>query len=189
MFLHPTVSVVCFLSMHYWYKGLTLLCITPTEHEQELVFQLPPDFNICILLMCCSTEARIHTEVQAGPLYRVLGSRLAISCNASGFANEEARQNFEFRIKRPQNPNLEVNIISTNDDSFAYAMYSQRVMQGEITLTHLSVNSVIFVIESLQNGDEGEYHCSVVNSEFVFDGTYNAITTVKGNHSPIYLPF
>lgn len=124
-------------------------------------------------------EARIHTEVQAGPLYRVLGSRLSMSCNVSGFANEKARQNFQFRFKKPQNPNMEINIISTNDDSFAYAMYSQRVAEGEITLTHLSVNSVIFVIQSLQKGDEGEYDCSVVNSESVFDGIYSAKTTVK----------
>lgn len=137
--------------------------------------------------MCCSGEARIHTEVQAGPLYRTLGSHLSITCNTSGFANVEAQQDFQFRIKRPQNPNLEVHIIATNDEYFAYAMYSQRVRDKDITLKHLSLNSVIFEIQSLQKSDEGEYDCAVINSEFVYDGIYSAKTTVKGNQSPFYL--
>lgn len=163
------------------------MCSTPTEHEQDLKLQLSPDFNVCLLSMCCSGEARIHTEVQAGPLYRALGSHLSITCNTSGFSNEKAQQDFEFRIKRPQNPNLEVHIIATNDEHFAYAMYSQRVRDRDITLKHLSLNSVIFEIQSLQKGDEGEYDCSVINSEFTYDGTYSAKTTVKGNQSPFYL--
>ncbi|XP_071331872.1 immunoglobulin superfamily member 3-like [Trachinotus anak] len=124
-------------------------------------------------------EAKVLTEVQAGPLYRVLGSPLSISCNVSGFLNKNARQEFEFRIKKPENPTFELNIISTRDPGFGYAMYTQRVMSRGITLKHLSPTSVLFEIQSLQKGDEGEYDCSVVNSESVYRGTYSVQTTVK----------
>ncbi|XP_056244433.1 immunoglobulin superfamily member 3-like [Seriola aureovittata] len=124
-------------------------------------------------------EAKVHTEAQAGPLYRVLGSPLSISCNVSGFSNKFTQQNFEFRIKKPENPAIEINIISTSDQNFAYAMYTQRVKSSEITLKHLSSNSVLFEIRSLQKSDEGEYDCSVINSESVYQGTYSAKTTVK----------
>lgn len=123
----------------------------------------------------------MHTEAQPGPLYRVLGTSLSISCNVSGFASADAQKEFEFRFTGPAKKTLEINIISTSDENFAYAMYNQRVIRKEITLKHVSPNSVLFEIQSLQKGDEGEYDCSVVNSESAYDGTYNAKTLVKGN--------
>uniref|UniRef100_A0A8C4IRI7 Ig-like domain-containing protein n=1 Tax=Dicentrarchus labrax TaxID=13489 RepID=A0A8C4IRI7_DICLA len=126
-----------------------------------------------------SGEARVLTEAQAGPLYRVVGYPLFISCNVSGFANADAKQEFEYRITKPANPNIEINIISTTDQTFGYAMYSQRVRKKEITLTNMSSTSVIFKIDSLQKSDEGEFDCTAINSEDRFDGTYSAKTTVK----------
>ncbi|XP_075963217.1 immunoglobulin superfamily member 3-like [Anarhichas minor] len=126
-----------------------------------------------------SGEAIVHTEVQAGPLYRVVGSPLSISCNVSGFASNITRKDIEFRVKKPEKPKFEINIISTGDQSFGYAVYTRRVMSKEITLTHVTPNSVLFEIQSLEKGDEGEYHCSVINSEYTYHGTYNAATTVK----------
>uniref|UniRef100_A0A8C2ZRV7 Immunoglobulin superfamily, member 3-like n=1 Tax=Cyclopterus lumpus TaxID=8103 RepID=A0A8C2ZRV7_CYCLU len=123
--------------------------------------------------------SRVHTEVQAGPLYRVAGSLLSISCNVSGFASDNATKDIEFRVKKPANPTLELNIISTRDKGFSYAMYTVRVRSKEITLTHVTPNSVLFEIHRLEKGDEGEYDCSVVNSEQTYDGTYSAVTTVK----------
>lgn len=128
----------------------------------------------------------MHTEAQAGPLYRVVGSPLSVYCNVSGFASASARKEFEFRIIKPANPTFEINIISTSDQSFGYAVYNPRVRSKEITVTHVSPNSVLFEIQSLEKGDEGDYDCSVINSEFGFDGTYSAKTTVKGNQSPFY---
>lgn len=127
-----------------------------------------------------SGEARVNTEAPAGPLYRVVGSLLSISCNTSGFSNEQEGKEFEIRIKMPANPN-EINIISTDDKLFSYAMYSRRVRNQEITLTRVTPNSAVFKIQSLQKSDEGEFECSVKNPETVYDGTYNAKTTVKGN--------
>uniref|UniRef100_A0A672JTJ3 Ig-like domain-containing protein n=1 Tax=Salarias fasciatus TaxID=181472 RepID=A0A672JTJ3_SALFA len=124
-------------------------------------------------------EARVQTEAQAGPLYRVLGAPLAISCNVSGFRDEASVKHFSFYINKPANPGLDINIISTNDRGFGFAIYQQRVRSGEIFITRVSPNSVIFEIQSLQRGDEGDYDCSVENSEYTYDGSYSVKTAVK----------
>ncbi|XP_034740484.1 immunoglobulin superfamily member 3-like [Etheostoma cragini] len=134
-------------------------------------------FYLGLLLHC--GEARVHTEAQAGPLYRVVGSLLSISCNVSGFASPSARKEFEFRVKKPEKPTFEINIISTNAQDFGYAIYTQRVRSGDINLKHVTPNSVFFEIQRLEKADEGEYECSVINQQLFYDGTYSAKTTVK----------
>ncbi|KAF1382634.1 hypothetical protein PFLUV_G00145810 [Perca fluviatilis] len=133
----------------------------------------------CLGLLLHCGEARVLTEVQAGPLYRVVGSPLFISCNVSGFASASTRKGFEFRVKKPEKPTSEINIISTNDPDFSYAVYTQRVRSGDIHLTRVNPNSVFFEIQRLDKTDEGEYDCSVINHQHVYDGTYSAATTVK----------
>nr|XP_020441499.1 immunoglobulin superfamily member 3-like isoform X2 [Monopterus albus] len=130
------------------------------------------------LLIHCG-EARVLTEVQAGPLYRVVDTPLSISCNTSGFSSESIPKEFQFRIKKPANPDFEINIISTDDEKFSYAVYAQRVRAKTITLTHVSPNSILFEIQSLQKNDEGEYDCAVVNKESTYDGVYSVSTIVK----------
>lgn len=121
------------------------------------------------------------TEAPTGPLYRVVGSPLFISCNVSGFASEILQKEFEFRIKKPAKPDYEINIISTSDQTFSFAVYVDRVRSKAINLKRVSPNSVLFEIKSLQKNDEGEYECNVINSESLYFGTYSAKTTVKGN--------
>ncbi|XP_058472399.1 immunoglobulin superfamily member 3-like [Solea solea] len=133
----------------------------------------------CLGLLLHSGKAKVHTEIQAGPLYRVLETPLSISCNVSGFTSTETEKEFQFIITKPDRPQLAINIISTHDQNFAYSMYNRRVRSGDITLRHASPNSVVFEIQSLQKGDEGDYECFVVNSESVYNGVYNAKTTVK----------
>ncbi|XP_062259410.1 immunoglobulin superfamily member 3-like [Platichthys flesus] len=135
---------------------------------------------VCLTLLLHSGEAKVLTESQPGPLYRVLGTPLSISCNVSGLADDNTRKEFEFRVTKPKNPSFQINIISTSDESFAYAVYSQRVARKEITLKHVSPNSVLFEIQSLQKGDEGDFECAVINPvQLAYDGTYNAKTIVK----------
>uniref|UniRef100_A0A7N6BYE0 Ig-like domain-containing protein n=1 Tax=Anabas testudineus TaxID=64144 RepID=A0A7N6BYE0_ANATE len=136
-------------------------------------------FNICVFHVFHSGEARVLTEAPAGPLYRVVGSPLYISCNVSGFVSESLQKEFEFRIVKPAKPDFEINIISTRDQSFSYAMYLSRVNNKNIIVNRLSPNSVLFEIKSLQKDDEGEYECTVINVESVYMGTYSAKTTVK----------
>lgn len=119
------------------------------------------------------------TEVPAGPLYRVEGSPLVISCNVSGFASESSQKQFEFRIKKPAKL-AQMHIISSEDSLFSYAVYSDRVRNKDITLEYVSPNSVRFHIKSLQKADEGEYECAVINKEKTYRGTYTGVITVKG---------
>lgn len=134
---------------------------------------------LCLSLFLQCGEAQVKTVAQTGPLYRVVGSRLSISCNVSGFRNENSTKHFNFYIKKPANPTFEINIISTETSDFSYAIYQKRVWSKDILITRVSPNSVIFVIQSLQKGDEGEYDCGVVNTERGFAGDYSANTTVK----------
>lgn len=130
------------------------------------------------------------TESQAGPLYRVVGSRLSIFCNVSGVSSlGDKNQDFDFCFlpsgSSPSSPPL--NIISTRSKSFGYAMFRKRVATGEITLTHTSPNSVAFEIVSLQKSDEGEFQCLLFNPVSSYNGIYSASTAVKGNHSTLLL--
>lgn len=125
--------------------------------------------------------ARVLVELQSGPLHRVIGYPISISCNVSGFSNPSAQQDFRFSVYKPEKPTQEIQIISTDDKNYAMAVYGARVREGVITLERLSVTSVLFHVKSLVDGDEGEYECHTPNSEAVYDGTYNAKTTLKGN--------
>uniref|UniRef100_A0A669CRE6 Ig-like domain-containing protein n=1 Tax=Oreochromis niloticus TaxID=8128 RepID=A0A669CRE6_ORENI len=139
---------------------------------------LEDDF-ICVLSVLYSGEARVKTEVQAGPLYRVLGSPLYITCSVSGFRSENTDKHFEFRMTTPSNPNRDIQIISSKDDDFGYSNHLIRVRKNEIALKRLSPNSVRFEIKSLLKADEGEYECTAVNLEGAYDGEYSAKTVVK----------
>lgn len=116
-------------------------------------------------------------EVQSGPLHRVIGYPISISCNVSGFSNPSAQQDFRFSVYKPKNPTQEIQIISTDDDNYAMAVYGARVRRAGITLERLSVTSVLFHVKSLEEGDEGH----TPNSELEYNGTYNAKATLKGN--------
>lgn len=129
----------------------------------------------------------MYTEIQRGPLYRVVGSELSISCNTSGFRDETDEKIFEFRMLKPARPNFEINIISTHDKDFSYASHQGRVSSKDISLTHVNPNSVLFQIRRLLKDDEGEYDCNVVTKEGFFDGTYSVKTTVKGNQWYFFL--
>lgn len=109
-----------------------------------------------------------------------MNSPLSISCNVGGFKDVNATKEFQFRIFRPEMPSTAINIISTHEEGFTYAIYNPRVNSKDITLEHVSPNSVLFKIEKLQKDDEGDYECSVVNSETHYFGDYSAETTVKG---------
>ncbi|XP_060909018.1 immunoglobulin superfamily member 3-like, partial [Labrus mixtus] len=133
-------------------------------------------FYLGLFLHC--GEARVNTEVPIGPLYRVVGSKLSISCNVSGFNNANTKKHFEFRVNKPGKPMSE-NIVSSSRPGFSYSSYKRRLEEKVIALTHVSPNSVLFEIHSLQKSDEGDYECSVLNAEASYDGAYSASTSVK----------
>ncbi|XP_014845958.1 PREDICTED: immunoglobulin superfamily member 3-like isoform X1 [Poecilia mexicana] len=132
--------------------------------------------SLGLFLLC---EAQVNTEIQAGPLYRVVGSLLSISCNASGFSNPNSKKDFEIRMTDPAKPFQEINVMSTSDSHFSYARFSSRIQKNEISIKHVDSNSIIFEIQYLQKEDDGEYECTVVNPEYTYNGVYSAKTVVK----------
>ena len=75
----------------------------------------------------------------------------------------------------------DINIISTDDPSFTYSVFGDRVSNNEITLKHEAPNSVLFTMTNLLASDEGEYECSVINEEGTYNGVYYAKIILKGN--------
>ncbi|XP_010222859.1 PREDICTED: immunoglobulin superfamily member 2-like [Tinamus guttatus] len=67
-----------------------------------------------------------EVTVQKGPLYRVRGSHITLWCRVSGYQGP-AEQNFQWSIYLPSAPEREVQIVSTADPSFPYAIYTQLI--------------------------------------------------------------
>ncbi|KAG9271377.1 immunoglobulin superfamily member 3-like [Astyanax mexicanus] len=137
------------------------------------------------LLMClaglllsdiCKGEHLVH--IQEGPLFRVKGYPISISCNVSGYIGSND-QCFSFSIFKPDKPDIEIGIISTCEKDYAYAVYSKRVRERSITIERRSKTSVIFHILSLEAEDAGTYECYTPNSYATYDGTYSAQITMK----------
>ncbi|KAK3568758.1 hypothetical protein QTP86_016274 [Hemibagrus guttatus] len=123
----------------------------------------------------CAGQQSVH--IQEGPMYRVKGFPMSISCNVSGLKHSRI-QEFAFSIYQPDKPQ-EIQIISTNDNSYTFAKYSTRVHEKNIVIERQSDTSVIFHINSLTVQDSGEYECYTPNTDAVYFGSYSAKTTVK----------
>ncbi|XP_019379449.1 PREDICTED: immunoglobulin superfamily member 2-like [Gavialis gangeticus] len=123
-----------------------------------------------ILGLCFSQRV---VTVQKGPLYRVRGYNITIACNVSGYQGP-SEQNFQWYIYLPSAPKQEIQIISTKDPSFFYAMYAQRVRSKEIYVERLQGDSVLLHITELQDRDAGEYECHTPNTDERHFGNYSA---------------
>uniref|UniRef100_A0A8D2N9K6 Immunoglobulin superfamily member 3 n=1 Tax=Zonotrichia albicollis TaxID=44394 RepID=A0A8D2N9K6_ZONAL len=95
--------------------------------------------------------AQRQVTVQEGPLYRTEGSHITLWCKVSGYQGP-AEQNFQWSIYLPSAPEREVQIVSTVDPSFPYAIYTQR----------------------LQERDAGQYECHTPNTDERYFGSYSA---------------
>ncbi|CAH6929227.1 Cd101 [Phodopus roborovskii] len=118
-----------------------------------------------------------EVKIQEGPLYRTEGYPVSISCDVSGHQGPST-QDFEWSIYLPTTPTREVQIISTKDPSFSYAVYAQRVRSKEIYVERLQGNSVLLHISKLQMRDAGEYECHTPNTDGKYLGSYSAKTNL-----------
>lgn len=129
------------------------------------------------LLSCLAAlgavAAQRHVAVQEGPLYRTEGSHVTIWCNVSGFQGP-SEQNFQWSIYLPSAPEREVQIVSTVDSSFPYAIYTQRVRSGKIYVERVQGDSALLHITDLQARDAGEYECYTPNTDEQYFGSYSA---------------
>ncbi|NXL42979.1 IGSF2 protein, partial [Podilymbus podiceps] len=116
--------------------------------------------------------------VQKGPLYRVRGSHVTLWCKVSGYQGP-AEQNFQWSIYLPSAPEREVQIVSTVDPSFPYAIYAQRVHSRGIYVERVQGDAVLLHITELQDRDAGEYECHTPNTDERYFGSYSAKTNLS----------
>ncbi|NXS30518.1 IGSF2 protein, partial [Pomatostomus ruficeps] len=124
-----------------------------------------------------TTGQRVVT-VQKGPLYRVRGSHVTLWCKVSSYQGP-AEQNFQWSIYLPSAPEREVQIISTMDPSFPYAIYTQRVHNQGIFMERLQGDAVLLHITELQDRDAGQYECHTPNTDERYFGSYSAMTNLS----------
>lgn len=118
-----------------------------------------------------------EVTVQKGPLFRAEGYPVSIGCNVTGHQGP-SEQNFQWSIYLPTAPTQEIQIISTSDATFSYAMYTQRVQSREIYVERVRGNSVFLHISKLQMKDSGEYECHTPNTDGKYYGSYSAKTNL-----------
>ncbi|NXH49160.1 IGSF2 protein, partial [Dicaeum eximium] len=119
------------------------------------------------------TPAQRVVTVQEGPLYRTEGSHVTLWCKVSGYQGP-AEQNFQWSIYLPSAPEREVQIVSTVDPSFPYAIYTQRVRGRGIFVERLRGDAVLLHITELQERDAGQYECHTPNTDERYFGSYSA---------------
>lgn len=125
------------------------------------------------LLLLGLAFAQRQVTVQDGPLYRTENSHITIWCKVSGYQGP-LEQNFQWSIYLPSAPEREVQIVSTMDPSFPYAIYTQRVRSGEIYVERVQGDSALLHITELQDRDAGEYECHTPTTDDRYFGSYSA---------------
>ncbi|KAM4700898.1 immunoglobulin superfamily member 3 isoform 1-T2 [Discoglossus pictus] len=125
------------------------------------------------MLLFGASWAQREVTVQQGTLYRTVGSHITIWCRVSGYQGP-SEQNFLWSIYLPSAPEREVQVVSTNDESFSYAIYSQRVSSGDIYVERVAGDHTRLHITQLQERDTGEYECHTPNTDPTYHGSYSA---------------
>ncbi|XP_062391062.1 immunoglobulin superfamily member 3-like [Sardina pilchardus] len=115
--------------------------------------------------------------IQSGPLYRVKGFHVAITCSVSGF-EDMYEHDFSFSAHRAT-WSEEIQIISTEDEGFAYAIFSSRVRNKDIWIERQSGSSVVFHINNALLEDTAEIECYSPNTYATRWGAYSAKTSLK----------
>lgn len=117
--------------------------------------------------------------VPEGPLYRVAGTAVSISCNVTGYEGP-ARQDFEWFLYRPENPEAAVGIVSTRDPGFSYAVFGPRVAAGEVRVQRVRDDAVVLTIARLQAQDAGVFECYTPSTDARYLGSYSGKVELRG---------
>lgn len=120
-----------------------------------------------------------QVHVPKGPLYRVAGTTVSISCNVSAYEGP-SQQDFEWFMYRPEAPTTSLGIISTKDSQFSYAVFGPRVASGDLQVQRLKGDSVVFKIGRLQAQDSGFYECYTPSTDTQYLGNYSAKVELRG---------
>nr|XP_006213769.1 immunoglobulin superfamily member 2 isoform X1 [Vicugna pacos]XP_031536402.1 immunoglobulin superfamily member 2 isoform X1 [Vicugna pacos] len=129
------------------------------------------------LILTKLTIGQREVTVQKGPLFRAEGYPVSIGCNVTGYQGP-SEQHFQWSVYLPTAPAQEIQIISTLDATFSYAVYAQRVRSREIYVERVRGNSIFLHISKLQMKDSGEYECHTPNTDERYYGSYSAKTNL-----------
>ncbi|XP_008051026.1 immunoglobulin superfamily member 2 [Carlito syrichta] len=116
-----------------------------------------------------------EVTVPRGPLFRAEGYPVSIGCNVTGYKGP-SEQHFRWSVYLLTAPTREVQVVSTNDATFSYAIYQQRVRSGDVSVERIQGHSVLLHITKLQMKDAGEYECHTPNTDGKYHGSYSAKT-------------
>ncbi|XP_025214126.1 immunoglobulin superfamily member 8 [Theropithecus gelada] len=130
-----------------------------------------PPLLLLLLMLGMGCWAR-EVLVPEGPLYRVTGTAVSISCNVTGYEGP-AQQNFEWFLYRPEAPDTALGIVSTKDTQFSYAIFKSRVVAGEVQVQRLQGDAVVLKIARLQAQDAGIYECHTPSTDTRYLGSYS----------------
>ncbi|XP_076022006.1 prostaglandin F2 receptor negative regulator [Genypterus blacodes] len=130
-------------------------------------YLLPLLFGVLLIGGCWS---RVVT-VSPGPLIRVEGQRVAITCDVNDYDGHR-EQDFEWAMSN--GIGQRINIISTFDAGFSHASLSSRIAAGDISVVRLQDNVVELRIEEVRSGDASIYSCQTPSTDTIIRGTYEA---------------
>ncbi|XP_063812956.1 immunoglobulin superfamily member 3-like [Pseudophryne corroboree] len=135
---------------------------------------MAPVFGGLLLLSVLGVSwAQRQVIIQQGPLYRTVGSHITLWCKVRGYQGP-SEQNFLYSIYLPSAPDREVQVVATGDPAFSYAIYSQRVRSGDISVERVSGDHTLLHIRQLEERDAGEYECHTPNTDPTYHGSYSA---------------
>ncbi|XP_066455299.1 prostaglandin F2 receptor negative regulator [Eleutherodactylus coqui] len=127
-----------------------------------------PPLALLLLLLSGVVLGRV-VRVPSGPLLRVEGTDISISCNVSEYEGPR-EQNFEWMYSSGAGP--AVGVLSTWDNSFTHGSYMERVRSGGIQLQRKGNSEVLLQIHQLRATDEGNYSCSTPSTDATYSGNY-----------------
>uniref|UniRef100_A0AAY4DXE8 Ig-like domain-containing protein n=1 Tax=Denticeps clupeoides TaxID=299321 RepID=A0AAY4DXE8_9TELE len=117
----------------------------------------------------CVCQGRL-VSVPAGPLTRVKGQSVSISCTVTDYEGPR-EQDFDWLALADPEP---VQVISTFDSSFSDASFRQRVASGDISIERLADNKVELTIKAAAVTDNGVYRCRTPSTDKSVTGNYEA---------------
>ncbi|XP_053313792.1 immunoglobulin superfamily member 3-like [Spea bombifrons] len=126
---------------------------------------------LTLLLYTGGAFCQHQVQVPRGPLLRTEASAVSIWCNASG----SSEGGFEWSLFPSHSPSKKLQILSSADPHFSYAVYRERVsVRREIYLERVGKNAARLHITHLRAEDGGEYECHTPNTAHTYYGSYSA---------------
>ncbi|XP_056410328.1 immunoglobulin superfamily member 3-like isoform X2 [Hyla sarda] len=124
---------------------------------------------LTLLLYTGGALSQVH--VPQGPLLRVEGSAVALWCNSSG----PLVSGFEWSVIPAHPPRHRLQIVSSVDQDFSYAVYRDRVtVRREIYLEKVRRDASRLHLLRLQARDTGDYECYAPNTPHTYYGGHSA---------------